>query len=147
MTDEQQLISKLGKDLRIYKGKLVNVSGERFDRHGWDGYFEKLIDDEADDPQIEFICRTIDNFVDPAPSMFNIDRSRKKILDAGCGIGKYSVALTDQGYTVVGIDHSESAMRSMEERRSFGVVICDVESLPFKSNYFDVYLSWFADIF
>ncbi|MBU1705981.1 MAG: class I SAM-dependent methyltransferase [Bacteroidota bacterium] len=43
---------------------------------------------------------------------------KTKILDIGCGTGRHSIELTKRGYTIVGIDLSESLLRRAKEKAS-----------------------------
>ncbi|SHF02598.1 Methyltransferase domain-containing protein [Mariniphaga anaerophila] len=65
-----------------------------------------------------------------------------KILDVGCGTGRHSIELTKRGYSVTGIDLSESQLaRAKEKAAQQGFSIDfqqqDARNLPFK-NEFDV---------
>lgn len=65
-----------------------------------------------------------------------------KILDVGCGTGRHAIELTKRGYSVTGIDLSESQLeRAREKTESEGLKIDflqhDARNLPFK-NVFDV---------
>lgn len=65
-----------------------------------------------------------------------------RILDVGCGTGRHAIELTRRGYTVTGIDFSESQLaRAREKAGSNGLAIDfqqhDARNLPF-SNAFDV---------
>lgn len=41
-----------------------------------------------------------------------------RILDIGCGTGRHSIELTRRGYTVVGVDSSESQLKRAKEKAS-----------------------------
>jgi 2-polyprenyl-3-methyl-5-hydroxy-6-metoxy-1,4-benzoquinol methylase len=63
-----------------------------------------------------------------------------KIIDIGCGTGRHSIELTSRGYTVTGIDLSESQLeRAREKARSQNLQIDfqkhDARQLPFKNEY------------
>lgn len=65
-----------------------------------------------------------------------------KILDVGCGTGRHAIELTKRGYTVTGVDFSESQLgRAREKAGKQGLTIdfhqMDARNLPF-SNAFDV---------
>jgi len=71
----------------------------------------------------------------------NFDKSLK-ILDVGCGTGRHSIELSQRGYSVTGIDLSESQLeRAREKARHCGLVIDflkhNARDLPFR-NQFDV---------
>ena len=54
-----------------------------------------------------------------------ISRDRSlKILDVGCGTGRHSIELSKRGYTVTGIDLSESQLaRAREKAKSANLTI------------------------
>jgi len=41
-----------------------------------------------------------------------------RILDIGCGTGRHAIELTKRGYTVVGVDLSDSQLRRAREKAS-----------------------------
>jgi 2-polyprenyl-3-methyl-5-hydroxy-6-metoxy-1,4-benzoquinol methylase len=65
-----------------------------------------------------------------------------KILDVGCGTGRHSIELSTRGYTVTGIDLSESQLkraREKAERNNLKIAFLkqDARNLPFY-NEFDI---------
>ncbi len=63
-----------------------------------------------------------------------------KILDLGCGTGRHSIELTKRGYSVTGIDLSESQLnRAKEKAQEQGLKIdfkkADARNLPFKNEF------------
>src|SRR3990170_3759329 len=65
-----------------------------------------------------------------------------KILEAGCGLGKWIIHLTREGYNIQGIDANKYALEKLRE--SFPkarVKKGDVRQLPFEDEHFDTYLS------
>ena len=69
----------------------------------------------------------------------NRDRSLK-ILDVGCGTGRHSNELSKRGYTVTGIDLSESQLaRAREKAKSAKLIIDfrkqDARDLPFNAEF------------
>lgn len=69
----------------------------------------------------------------------NSDKSLK-ILDVGCGTGRHSVELSKRGYTVTGIDLSESQLaRAREKAKSNHLTIDfrkqDARDLPFNAEF------------
>ncbi len=65
-----------------------------------------------------------------------------KILDVGCGTGRHSIELTKRGYTVTGIDLSESQLARAREKAEINqlqidFLQCDARNLPF-DHEFDV---------
>ena len=67
----------------------------------------------------------------------------KLILDAGCGNGQLTDALTSFGSKVVGIDYSTSVFEANRRKQSKKVFFVqgDLESPPFKSGVFDIIIS------
>lgn len=65
-----------------------------------------------------------------------------KIIDIGCGTGRHSIELTRRGYSVTGIDLSESLLRKAREKAqqaglNIEFIQCDARDLPFE-HQFDV---------
>jgi len=65
-----------------------------------------------------------------------------KILDVGCGTGRHSIELSKRGYTITGIDLSESQLTRAREKAEQNHLLIDFQqqdarNLPFK-NDFDV---------
>ena len=63
-----------------------------------------------------------------------------KILDVGCGTGRHAIELTKRGYTVTGIDLSESQLkRAREKAKASNLHIdfqcLDARNLPFNSEF------------
>ena len=63
-----------------------------------------------------------------------------RILDIGCGTGRHAIELTKRGYTVVGIDLSESLLRRAKEKASeqnLHIVFQkhDARNLPFSQEF------------
>ena len=65
------------------------------------------------------------------------------ILDGGCGLGEWVIALEQQNYDVTGVDISAVTIAALELLKSRSNFITgDIRSLPFPSNYFNLYFSW-----
>jgi SAM-dependent methyltransferase len=67
----------------------------------------------------------------------------KRILDAGCGNGQLTEALTTLGANVVGIDYSTSVFRAGRARKAEKVSFLqgDLQSPPFARESFDIVIS------
>ena len=69
----------------------------------------------------------------------NFDKSLK-ILDVGCGTGRHAIELTKRGYSVTGIDLSESQLQRAKEKAkaanlSIDFQCRDARNLPFHSEF------------
>jgi ubiquinone/menaquinone biosynthesis C-methylase UbiE len=73
-----------------------------------------------------------------------LDRIRRsrfdRALDIGCGPGKYMVEVSTRGETI-GIDFSSDMTRIAKKSVNSGVVLADMEFLPFRNNSFDLIYS------
>lgn len=70
-----------------------------------------------------------------------------KILDVGCGMGREAFALSDIGFSVVGIDISEEVIKqvvqlSLQNSYSIPFLIYNGHVLPFGDASFDVVIIW-----
>jgi len=67
----------------------------------------------------------------------------KKILEGGCGTGKYVIAYRNLGYDILGVDFSARTIKRLKEDMGsdFPVYEGNVTALPFGDNYFDCYYS------
>jgi len=67
----------------------------------------------------------------------------KTILDLGCGAGRHSILLCKQGFQVVALDISETALKTLDGRLKTGsvdnvaLVKHEMWDLPFIDGYFD----------
>jgi len=67
----------------------------------------------------------------------------KRVLDLGCGAGRHSVLLGKDGFQVVALDISETALKTLEDRLktasidSVTLVKHEMWDLPFVDDYFD----------
>ena len=61
-----------------------------------------------------------------------------KIVEAGCGLGRFVKYLTDKGYDVVGVELSEETVRNVKEvDPQLNVIHGDVLNMPFRTNSID----------
>jgi ubiquinone/menaquinone biosynthesis C-methylase UbiE len=65
------------------------------------------------------------------------DLNGKRVLDLGCGIGRFTKLLQDLGADVIGID----SCNDMLKHNSGKTVCAPTDNLPFEDKYFDVVLS------
>lgn len=75
--------------------------------------------------------------------MFRLYLSKSdKIIDAGCGFGKWVIYLHRLGYNITGIDSSKLAITKLREFDStLQVELGDIQNIPYPDNYFDAYIS------
>lgn len=68
---------------------------------------------------------------------------KARILDAGCGLGQWTICLAKEGYNCTGFDISEDVVRRLKEANAPGNYLAgDIRSTKFESNSFDVCFSW-----
>ena len=67
----------------------------------------------------------------------------KKILEGGCGVGKYVIAYRRLGYDIVGVDFSSETIKRLKNEvdKDLPVYEADITALPFEDNTFDCYYS------
>jgi 2-polyprenyl-3-methyl-5-hydroxy-6-metoxy-1,4-benzoquinol methylase len=70
---------------------------------------------------------------------FNFDKSLK-ILDVGCGTGRHAIELAKRGYSITGIDLSESQIqRAKEKAENVGLkidfIVADARNLTFENEF------------
>ena len=66
-----------------------------------------------------------------------------RILDGGCGLGDWTVFLTDQGFQVVGLDVSQRTIARLQEIfPNYQFIQGDIRATGFPAASFDAYFSW-----
>lgn len=100
----------------------------------WDGMWStRTIEDEVDACTIETAPRVM--FLSHIPK-------DGKIIDGGCGFGKWVIYLKRRGYDIVGIDNNKLALRKLKDfDDDLQVDFGDILNLQFPDNYFDAYIS------
>lgn len=74
-------------------------------------------------------------------------RGRRRVLDAGCGAGRFLPILADLGCEVEGLDLSPGLIRrARADHPSFATRVGTLTELPFESAEFDGYFSWYSTI-
>jgi ubiquinone/menaquinone biosynthesis C-methylase UbiE len=84
----------------------------------------------------------------PLPEVVEFAKDLKRegvttILDLGCGAGRHSIPLGKQGFQVVALDISETALKTLEDRlkadsiANIAIVKHEIWELPFIEGYFD----------
>jgi SAM-dependent methyltransferase len=67
----------------------------------------------------------------------------ERILDAGCGLGEWTMLLTDQGYDVYGVDVSRATIAWLASHFAGYRFLCgDIRHLGFPNSFFDACFSW-----
>lgn len=68
-----------------------------------------------------------------------------KLLDAGCGLGEWTVLLTQQNFDVIGLDISAPAIEALNTRfPALTFRLGDIRHMDFPTNHFDGLFSWGA---
>ena len=104
-------------------------------------WYEKLFDNYGEQYDKESFTQGTLGECDFIEKELHYNRSLK-IIDIGCGTGRHAIELTKRGYSVTGIDLSESQLikaRAKAERENLKIEFLkhDARNLPF-DNQFDV---------
>ncbi len=66
-----------------------------------------------------------------------------RVLDGGCGLGQWVLALSSLGLDCTGIDISKKTIGLLQQFfPSSNWVVADIRSTGFPDNHFDIYYSW-----
>jgi SAM-dependent methyltransferase len=66
-----------------------------------------------------------------------------RILEGGCGLGRYVNLLDTYGYQVIGVDFAENTVQRVRDfLPKLDVRVADLRALPFENDYFDGYWSF-----
>ncbi len=68
----------------------------------------------------------------------------KLVLDAGCGMGRYTAVAAGMGAEIIGLDLSKSVLKAYEKTRPYPfahIIQADIMRLPFRNGQFDVIYS------
>ena len=89
---------------------------------------------------------TPEPFVERALPLFR-ERGAQRALDLGCGVGRHTVYLAQQGISTAGVDASEEALTHTGAALTAAELPVDVHyalmsDLPFPDGAFDLVLSW-----
>lgn len=104
-------------------------------------WYEELFENYGEQYDKESFTQGTKGECDFIEKELNYDKSLK-IIDIGCGTGRHAIELTKRGYSVTGIDLSESQLkkaRENAEREKLEIEFLqhDARNLPFE-NQFDV---------
>ncbi len=102
-------------------------------------WYETLFENYAQNYDKESFTQGTQGECDFIESEINYDKTLK-ILDVGCGTGRHSIELSKRGYTVAGIDLSESQLaRAREKAEAANLKINflkhDARNLPFNKEF------------
>lgn len=90
---------------------------------------------------LDYLDRQLQDFLD-----FPIEAlGGKVVLDAGCGLGRFSEIVLNHGGTVVAVDLSgaiDAAFENLNSRDRIHFVQADIFRLPFRPETFDLVYSW-----
>jgi SAM-dependent methyltransferase len=91
-------------------------------------YWVEIADKNQTEQQIQFLKRCL------KPAGY--------VLDLACGSGRHSIALSADGYMMVGLDASLRLLKIAKQRsQDIAVVLGDIRFLPFKTGTFDATVS------
>ncbi len=78
-----------------------------------------------------------------APYLTQILAAGGRILDGGCGLGEWTIFLSQQGYDVYGVDISRQTIDQLTARfPQHHFAYADIRYLDFPDGFFDAYFSW-----
>lgn len=93
--------------------------------------------------QVEDIFDALDTFMAKTGLWYG-DLHGKRVLDAGCGAGRFTQVVARLGAEVVGVDLSDAAQVAKENMKQYDnveIVQADINDLPFPDGSFDVIFS------
>jgi 2-polyprenyl-3-methyl-5-hydroxy-6-metoxy-1,4-benzoquinol methylase len=104
-------------------------------------WYEELFSNYADNYDNEEFTKGTVEEVDFLEKEINYNKN-SEILDVGCGTGRHAIELAGRGYSVRGVDLSESMLEKAREKALESGVdvdfkVADARKLPFK-NQFDL---------
>lgn len=102
-------------------------------------WYEELFSNYADTYESEIYTQGTRGEVDFIENELNHDK-KCRILDIGCGTGRHAIELTKRGYSVTGVDLSESMLtKAREKAETAGLNIdfqlADARNLPFEQEF------------
>lgn len=102
-------------------------------------WYEELFSNYADTYESEIYTQGTMGEVNFIENELNHDK-KCRILDIGCGTGRHAIELTKRGYSVTGVDLSESMLtKAREKAETTGLNIdfqlADARNLPFEQEF------------
>lgn len=110
-------------------------------------FIEKHWSDLWRDKELKF--QAVNDVIEPRMELAVMQRylqepgSSKKILDAGCGLGDWTVYFALKGHETIGLDISEEIILRLQKIDAPGVYRHgDIRDTGFPDNHFDICFSW-----
>lgn len=134
-----------GQDVHVDVGSLDSTEIEEdVARTTIDAYVQRMVAGTCGNMYVDLINR-LPRY--PIPDVRLPAVSCDRLLDIGCGWGRWSIAAARKGYSVVGIDPSIDAVRAARRvSHALGApanfVVADARHLPFRDESFDVAFSY-----
>ncbi|MDI6788315.1 MAG: methyltransferase domain-containing protein [Planctomycetota bacterium] len=101
----------------------------------WDEIWRETTNIEGEIHSIEFepeITKIMHRFI----------RNDHKILEAGCGLGRFMLYWDQKGYDIYGVDYSSYGLQTLKQYYPhLKIYLSDVENLSFPNEYFNICLS------
>lgn len=100
----------------------------------WDGMWStRTIKQEFDATAIETAPRVM---------LLKYLNKNHKVIDAGCGFGKWVIFLAKQGYNIIGVDNNDLAIAKLKSfDNSLQIEPGNILNFKYPDNYFDAYIS------
>lgn len=120
--------------IKTYRKKGAGFTGQ--DKDSWDANWLNIdrYEDNAASAESDHLAPFFRRYFTFPPG---------KILEGGCGTGKYVISYRKLGYDIIGVDFAAETIRRIKNEMGPGFPVheADVTSLPFKDDYFDCYYS------
>lgn len=89
------------------------------DKEYYNNNYSELLNDTKDcNPQLEYCEKVINNLIKNEKFNYKDEYKNLNVLDVGCGLGGFSEAFRKNGFSVLGIDYSSSAINEARKRYS-----------------------------
>jgi SAM-dependent methyltransferase len=120
---------------QMERGRLAYYNSEATSAY-WDSEWKGIIHAEFFEPyhrgELSFFDRPFSKYIS----------SHGKVLEAGCGVGQYVIALRARGYDCVGIDYAaDTVARVKSIVPDLPIFVGDITKMEFASNTFESIIS------
>ncbi len=89
----------------------------------------------------EYLLKSCDKD-EATPYMLRYLPKSEKIVEAGCGLGRFVKYLSDKGYNIEGIEYSEETVRKVREiAPELNIIQGDIINMPYRTNSIDGIIS------